>query len=50
MLAQFGLIAGPFDPTEEIKDTLDEPNDSSLTFSLVIISITTICFHITGDK
>ena len=50
MLAQIGLIAGPFDPSEEIKDTIDEPNDSQLTFSLVIISITTVCFHITVDK
>ena len=47
MLAQIGLIAGPFDPSEEIKDAIDESNDSQLTFSLVKINITTVCFHVT---
>ena len=50
MIAHIGLIAGPFYPSEEMKDTIDEPNDSQLTFSLVIISITTVCFHINVDK
>ena len=50
MIAHIGLIAGPFYPYEEMKDTIDEPNDSQLTFSLVIISITTVCFHINVDK
>ena len=50
MLAQIGLIAGPFDPSEEIKDAIDESNDSLLTFSLVKINITTVCFHVTVDK
>ena len=50
MLAQIGLTVGPFDPSEEIKDAIGESNDSKLTFSLVKINITAVCFHVTVDK
>ena len=50
MLAQIGLSAGPFDPSEEIKDAIDKSNDSQMRFSLVKINITTVCFHFTVDK
>ena len=28
MIAHIGLIVGPFYPSEDMKDTIDEPNDS----------------------